>query len=129
MNVNDIIHYSDFFVEIQDGIGLNHLQTVIRSGYQPCTPGIAPPENTNLDWRKVNVDLSAYKGQYIRIVFHNRNLWPISWGIWTYVDNVKVLDAGPRPPFSSFIPLLNSDYCDVLTSRSRDTNDELYLRP
>ena len=98
MFVNDILDYSDFFVQIQDGTGRNYLSTVVRDGYQPCIPGTAPAAGTNLGWRSVNYDLSAYKGQHIRLVFSNRNLWPISWGIWTYVDDVKVLDAGPLPP-------------------------------
>jgi DNA-binding beta-propeller fold protein YncE len=122
MITNDIIHYSDFFVAVQDGAGLNHLKTVIRDGYQPCIPNLAPPAATNLGWRSVRVDLSEFKGQNIRLVFYNRNLWPISWGIWTYVDNVKVLDAGPLPPYSSYIPLISSNYCDLIEERSSFTS-------
>ena len=103
MHVNDIRDYSDFFVDIQDGIGLNHLATVVRDGY----PGnVAPLAGTDLCWRRVSYDLSAYKGQYVRLVFQNRNLWPQSWGIWTYVDDVRVVDAGPPPLFSIFLPTL-----------------------
>jgi len=116
MFVNDIMDYSDFFVEIQDGIGLNHLATVVRDGYQPCTPGTAPAAGTDLGWRTKTYDLSAYKGQYIRIVFSNRNLWPESWGIWTYVDDVKVIDAGPLPISTGsvgiYLPLVTSGRCD-----------------
>jgi len=116
--VNDIMDYSDFLVEIQDGVGLNHLATVVRDGFQPCTPGIPPPPGKDLGWRSGSYDLSAYKGQYIRVVFSIRNLWPDSWGIWSYVDNVRVLDAGPFPPvigpIFNFMPLVSHQKCDVV---------------
>ncbi len=88
---NDIRDYSDFFVAIQDGSGLNHLATVLRDGYPSA---VAPLPGTDLGWREVRYDLSAFKGQHIRIVFSNRDLWPNSLGIWTYLDDVRVLDAG-----------------------------------
>ena len=112
MYVNDIMDYSDFLVAIQDGVGLNHLATVIRDGFQPCIPGVAPAPGRDLGWRSVTYNLSAFKGQTIRVVFANRNLWPISWGIWTYIDDVKVIDAGSLPPitgtFLEFLPMINS---------------------
>jgi len=135
MYVNDIMDYSDFFVAIQDGVGLNHLATVVRDGYQPCIPGTAPAAGTNLGWRSVTYDLSAYKGQHIRLVFSNRNLWPISWGIWTYVDDVKVVDAGPLPPPAGperlYIPLVNKITCDpVMKSSVKGYEDGLdFSRP
>ena len=58
----------------------------------------------DLGWRAASYDLSAYKGQAIRLVFANRNLWPDSLGIWTYVDNVRVIDAGPLPPNKVYLP-------------------------
>jgi len=107
MFVNDIRDYSDFFVAIQDGVGLNHLQTVLRVGYSGNT---APPAGYDMGWRSVTHDLSAYKGQHIRVVFFNRNLWPDSWGIWTYVDDVRVVEAADLPPeetpLSIFLPLI-----------------------
>ena len=107
MFVNDIMDYSDFFVAIQDGVGLNHLETVLRAGY----PGsVAPAAGYDMGWRSARFDLSAYKGQHIRLVFSNRNLWPISWGIWTYVDDVRVVEAIDLPPIymneSIFLPLV-----------------------
>ena len=116
MFVNDIVDYSDFFVAIQDGAGLNHLATVVRDGFRPCTPGLPPAAGQDLGWRTVTYDLSAYKGQHIRVHFSNRNLWPGSWGIWTNVDDVRVLDAGPLPiagPYAVNLPLVNSYKCDV----------------
>ena len=94
MFVNDILDYSDFLVEIQDGTGHNHLATVVRDGYIPVFPGTPPAAGIEVGWKSVAYNLSSYKGQYIRIVFSNRNLWPISWGIWTQVDDVRVVDIG-----------------------------------
>ena len=110
MVVNDIRDYSDFFVDIQDGVGLNHLATVVRDGYQTCA-NTAPPAGTDLGWRTLRYDLSAYKGQSIRLVFANRNLWPNSWGIWTYVDDVPVLDAGLLPPNKVYLPSVVKSDC------------------
>jgi len=133
MFVNDIMDYSDFFVAIQDGVGLNHLQTVLRDGYQPCIPGTAPKAGTDLGWRSASFDLSAYKGEHIRLVFSNRNLWPNSWGIWTYVDDVRVIDAGPIPalndPYISYLPLVGYAYCDPVPNRGRDANIDALIRP
>jgi hypothetical protein len=116
MHVNDILDYSDFFVEIQDGVGLNHLATVAVDGYQPCTPGMPPLLGKDLGWRTISYDLLAYKGQSIRLVFWNRNLWPMSWGIWTYLDNVRVVDAGLLPPapgpYRVYLLLVFNQRCD-----------------
>jgi len=99
---NDIIYYSDFFVEIQDGSGLNHLDTILVDGYKPGALNLAPTEGTNLGWKGASFNLSKYKGKFIRVYFHNRNLWPNSWGIWTDIDNIRVLDY----PNNVFLPLL-----------------------
>ena len=49
-----------------------------------------------MGWRTASYDLSAFVGQNVRLVFENRNLHGgISWGIWTVVDDVRVVDAGP----------------------------------
>jgi DNA-binding beta-propeller fold protein YncE len=132
MFVNDIMHYSDFFVAIQDGVGLNHLATVLRDGYQPCIPNVAPAAGTDLGWRSVTYDLSKYKGQYVRLVFYNRNLWPNSWGIWTYVDDVRVVDEGSLPPlggpYLSYLPMMNDYHCDPVPGRGRDMDGELMIR-
>lgn len=129
MFVNDIMDYSDFFVAIQDGAGLNHLETVLRDGFQPCVPGQPPSAGQDLGWRSGQNDLSAYKGQHIRIAFSNRNLWPQSWGIWTNVDDVRVLDAGPMPPltgpYKTNLPLILYKRCDVPLL----LNGELQVRP
>jgi hypothetical protein len=79
-----------------------------------------PPPGKDLGWRSRTYNLSAFKGQYVRITFANRNLWDTaeaqSLGIWTYLDDVKVLDTGPAPApaglNSTFIPLLSMSRCD-----------------
>jgi tripartite motif-containing protein 71 len=131
MQVNDIMDYSDFFVAIQDGVGLNHLQTVLRDGFQPCVPAQPPAPGQDLGWRSATIDLSAYKGQHIRLVFSNRNLWTGSWGIWTYLDEVKVWDAGYLPPvagpYENHMPMIFKYHCDERTKGTED--DEPPLRP
>lgn len=116
MFVNDIKAYSDFYVEVQDGVGLNHLAEVVHDGFDPCTPGVPPSPGRNLGWRSAQFDLSPYKGQHIRIVFSNRNRWPEAWGMWTHVDNVRVLDNGyaspPQGPNQRFLPIVNTYHCD-----------------
>lgn len=117
MHVNDNMHYSDFLVAVQYGVGLSHEATVVRDGYLPCTGNYAPRPGRDLGWRTAGYDLSAFKGQHVRIVFSNRNLWPDSLGIWTNVDNVRVLDAGPIPPaagpYTSNLPLISLYKCDI----------------
>ena len=117
MHVNDNMHYSDFLVAVQYGVGLSHETTVVRDGYLPCTGNYAPRPGRDLGWRAGSFDLSAYKGQHVRIVFSNRNLWPDSLGIWTNVDNVRVLDAGSIPPaagpYTVNLPLIGLNKCDI----------------
>lgn len=129
---NDILDYSDFLVEIQDGAGLNHLATVVRDGYQPCQPGLAPAAGTNLGWRTATADLSAYKGQHVRLKFSNRNLWPMSWGIWTYVDDVRVIDAGPLPQVNvsatTYLPVVTNLSCDPVPAAQK-AEQAYFIRP
>lgn len=117
MQVNDNMHYSDFLVAVQYGVGLSHVATVVRDGYLPCTGNYAPRPGRDLGWRTGSYDLSAFKGQHVRVVFSNRNLWPDSLGIWTNVDNVRVLDAGPIPPAAGLyrlnLPLIGINKCDI----------------
>jgi hypothetical protein len=52
----------------------------------------------------------------VRVMFENRNLHYISWGIWTIVDDVRVVDAGPRPappgPYQTYLPIAIKVTCD-----------------
>ena len=58
---------------------------------------MATPRRRDTTWaRTASYDLSAFKGQNVRLVFANRNLHgEMSLGIWTVVDDVRVVDAGP----------------------------------
>jgi len=131
MSVNDILDYSDFFVAVQDGVGLNHLETVLRDGYNPCNPGEPPSAAQDLGWRSVSFELSKYKGQHIRINFSNRNLWPDSLGIWTDIDDVMVWDEGPLPylgPYRTDLPLIYSRSCDV-RAKGTAADENIIMRP
>ena len=55
-----------------------------------------------MGWRTASYDLSSFKGQTVRVVFENRNLHSgYSLGIWTYVDDVRLLDY----PDSVYLPV------------------------
>ena len=113
ITTNDLIYFTDFLVDVQDGAGLNHLRTVVQDSYNPCVPG--PPVTQNLGWRSVTTDLTAYKGQYIRLTFASRNLYDNSQGIWTVVDDVRLLDAGAvlaAGPYALYLPLTAAYHCD-----------------
>jgi len=131
MSVNDILAYSDFFVAVQDGAGLSHLETVLRDGYNPCNPGEAPSAGQDLGWRTASFDLSKYKGQHIRINFSNRNLWPDSLGIWTDIDDVMVWDEGPLPyvgPYRTDLPLIFNRNCDI-RAKGITAEENIIMRP
>jgi hypothetical protein len=102
--VNDNLQLSDFYVEILDGVALNHLDTVLLDGYDEEGK---PPAGTNMGWKTVTFDLSAYKGQPIRLQFYSRNRLPQALGIWAFVDAVSVTDNPITFDYSIFLPLLN----------------------
>ena len=100
---NDYIELSDFLVEIQDGVGLNHLASVVRDGFQSEIKKTLPDPGTDLGWKTITYDLSAFRGQTIRLIFSNRNLLPDSKGAWSFVDDVVISDETERV----FLPLIN----------------------
>ena len=62
---------------------------------------------------------SADSWQSVRLVFENRNLhsgW--SLGVWSYVDDVRVVDAEPLPdppgPFRNYLPFMMHSTCDAV---------------
>ena len=92
MFVNDTVDHSDLLVWLSrtDGVWL---ADVLHDGY-PGPP--APSPGHDLGWRTAEVDLSAYRGQNVRLIFENRNLdHDRSLGMWTLVDDVRLADAGP----------------------------------
>jgi hypothetical protein len=128
MFVNDIIHYSDFHVWLTRTNGA-WLADILRDGFRSCDdPPTAPPAGHDLGWRTASYDLSPFKGQNVRLVFENRNLHDNSWGIWTVVDDVRVVDAGPRPappgPHQTHLPLISDLSCDpVVTEQGFESLD------
>jgi len=88
---NDIYDWASFHVELRapnDAI----LAYILRDGYNP-PDNIAKCSN-DLGWKTFSYNLEAYKGQTVRIYFVSRNEWDGGWGIWTYIDDVK-LQTGP----------------------------------
>lgn len=115
--VNDIIDYADFRVWLTTSNG-GVLAEVIRDGYRPCDEGVAPATTKEL-WREKTYDLTAYKGQVLRIRFEARNIFDSkSWGIWAYVDNVSVQDTHSPPPalsgdYQLYAPIISNPFvCD-----------------
>jgi hypothetical protein len=123
MFVNDIMDYSDFHVWLTRSNG-GWLAEIKRDGFRSCDdPPLPPPPGHDLGWRSASYDLSAFKGQTVRLVFENRNLHGgYSLGIWTYIDDVRVVDAGPLPtppgPYRAYLPTTMNSYatCDPVVS-------------
>lgn len=96
--VNDIRDYSDFFVELLGEDGLSHLATLVRDGFMSCD-NAAPGAGTDLGWQTRRFDLSPWKGQAVRLMLSVRNLWPDSLGMWVDIDDVRLIDSGPKPAY------------------------------
>ena len=90
---NDQISKSNFIAEIQDGVGLNNLDIIVLDGYQGIDQIDTSDTATNLGWKSVAYNLTPYKGQHIRLVFTNRNLYPDSQGIWTFIEKVRIVNS------------------------------------
>jgi hypothetical protein len=93
---NDVKSKSNFIAEIQDGVGLNNLEVIVLEGFVGAAPGEAPAPATELGWKSAEFDLSPYRGKHIRLAFGNRNLYPDSLGIWSYVEKVEVKDEANK---------------------------------
>lgn len=89
---NDSKSSSNFIAEIQDGVGLNNLEIIVLDGFEGATSSDIPTPATDLGWKSIELDLSAYQGQHIRLAFGNRNLYPNSLGIWSYIEKIEVKD-------------------------------------
>ncbi len=106
---NDTQANASFFVEVQDVFGQNHLATLLAAG-APGSGGQVPPGD-DLGWQSARFDLSAYKGQYIRLVFSVKNLQAGSLGVWAYIDGVTIRDAAASIAFPTgklnFLPMIS----------------------
>jgi hypothetical protein len=127
MFVNDLMGYSDFHVWLTRTNGA-WLAEITRDGFRTCEydPNgnpYAPPAGYDLGWRTASYDLSTFKGQTVRLVFENRNLYDTSLGIWTVVDDVRVVDAGALPdlpgPYRYHFPIAMKGHfiCDPVMTR------------
>jgi hypothetical protein len=88
---NDIIGWASFHTELRapnDAI----LVYLLHDGYNP--PDNVAKCSNDLRWKTFSYNLDGFKGQTVRIYFASRNEWDGGWGIWTYVDDVK-LETGP----------------------------------
>jgi hypothetical protein len=115
------IAHADFRVWLSRTDG-SRLATVLRDGFRSCHyPSQDPPSSYDLGWRSASYDLSALKGQNVRLVFETHALHdkrPLE--LWALVDDVRVLDAGPRPvddrprpePVRRYIPAMMTGSCD-----------------
>jgi hypothetical protein len=102
MFVNHTIDWSDFRVWLTRSNGAL-LDEIKRDGYDSL---YLPPPGHDMGWRTASYDLSGFKGQTVRVVFENRNLHRGSRGIWTYVDDVRVVGW----PYSVYLPMVMNGY-------------------
>jgi hypothetical protein len=128
---NDSIHYSDFraylITSTVDIAGTEPItaEVIKRDGYRCCEDqDTAPLAGYDLQWRTASYDLTHLKGQTVTLVFETNNLdTEYSLGIWTYVDYVQVVDAGPLPAAGLhyiYLPMTMRHYsaCDWLDEGS-----------
>lgn len=126
VQTNDTVDYSDFVVGIKSLQGW-WLADVLRDGFRPCiSPPTAPPAGYDLGWQHVTYDLSDFRGQSIKLWFEVRNLHhDLSFGVWTYIDDVRVLDARTQESLGDaqvYLPAVQNLRCDpVPATRSMTT--------
>lgn len=135
MCVNEIIDLSDFRAYlITSTVGISETEPITaelikRDGYRSCEPTPTRPLACyNLKWRTASYDLTHLKGQTVTLVFETRNKEDVSLGIWTYLDHVQVVDAGPLPTAGPPSPELHYIYLPM-TMRHYSACDWLDPRP
>lgn len=93
---NDVIGFSAFAVEIGHELGVDRV-------FEAGVPGnVAPTPGTDLGWRIFDRDLSRWIGEEITIRLINEDKHENSWGTWTYVDHVMVVNR----PYRMYLPLI-----------------------
>ena len=101
---SDPIENSDFIVEIQDAVGLNHKSTVVQDGWETSGGADSATTREEAAWTSVAFDLRPYRGRFVRLVMANRLKSLDSQGMWTYVENISVHQSSSS--FESFLPLV-----------------------
>ncbi len=84
---------SDLFVEITDGLGLNHLKLASQVGGKGAEAGT---------WVEARANLSEFSGQTIRLTFHVRNRFDVSTGIEALIDDVSIVSTAR----SIYLPII-----------------------
>lgn len=105
---NDIIHWASFRAEVHDLSG-SRLQLLLRDGYDPANGAAIP--GYDMGWQERRLDLSAYRGQTIQLYFEAKNEHCGGWGIWTYVDDVRVVDQS-----QVYVPIIMRDHTGLVAS-------------
>lgn len=94
LQTNDSLELADLYVEIKDGVGLNHLEKVIQSGNG--TNGLES------NWQQATLSLNKFVGETIRINFIARNRTSSSTGVLAIIDDVILVSD----PETIFLPML-----------------------
>lgn len=87
---HDIKDWSAFRAEIR-WLDSSPRMVLLEDGYVPSS-GNFGEKNNDLGWKVVTADLSAFKGETVRLWFQNEHKWDKAVGIWTYLDDVVVFD-------------------------------------
>ena len=87
---NDLLEWASFIVEIRHPNNVT-LAQVVEAGYDP--PDRIPICGNDLGWKQATYDLTQYKGTVVRLWFEARNKFDEGYGVWGYVDEVKVTAA------------------------------------
>ncbi|HID86490.1 MAG TPA: hypothetical protein EYP55_03815, partial [Anaerolineae bacterium] len=85
---NDILHWSSFHVQLCGDPG--GCIEILRDGCE-----FEPGDTIELGWRRFAYDLTPYRGHVITLRFESRNEWDGAWGIWTFVDGIRILEGHP----------------------------------
>lgn len=105
---NDIIHWASFRAEVHDLSG-QRLEVLLRDGYDPANGAAIP--GYDMGWREGRFDLSAYRGETIRLYFESKNEYCGGWGIWTYLDDVRVINRTRM-----FVPIVMRNHRGIVVT-------------
>lgn len=105
---NDIIHWASFRAEVHDLSG-SRLDLLLRDGYDP--PNGAAIPGYDMGWQEQRFDLTAYRGDTIQLYFEAKNEHCGGWGIWTYIDDVRLVDQS-----QVYVPIIMRDHQGVVAS-------------
>lgn len=91
---DDSIDLADLYVEVKDGVGLNHLIKIVHNGSEI--------EDGQGVWKEAEISLSRFRGETIRINFLARNRSSTSTGILALIDDVQIISK----PENIYMPLI-----------------------